>query len=197
MNSLKNFKNYSLNILKNNWVVIILVIIILMIFGGYFIDKTRTIIKVKKYEKTLKNTQKQLKTIKKEKNDLEKILEGKPITKTILKKIPCKDKDEIIIKQDSIIKQQENVINNLNNDLIDCNKFLKSKKHFGFSIYTMGGISGIDKYLETNKINIDVMIGVNLHHYFLNDRISFDYGLYVKPYNSVGFGGLIGFTIRL
>lgn len=140
----------------------------------------------KKYDaKKLKDRLEAIKKANKIKDDREKAKEYKEII----------DNDTDLIN-DCMEEKEE-----LRDQLEKTNNQLKKQvgKNFGFSFYSMAGISNIDGYLDTynvNDLHIDLILGVDYHKYFFNNRFSLDVGMYVKPYEEVGFGGKLGFTIN-
>jgi hypothetical protein len=144
--------------------------------------------------------------------------ESKHWKKEALAKIPCEDKDDIIIAlqkdKDRILELYEMLsldfdsitkrLNITNNQLIKTteqlnktNEMLKKINHpFGVGIYVMGGVTGFKKYLENQQmIEPELIVGIDAIFNFLNNRVSLKVGPYAKVYQDVGIGGKLGIDI--
>ena len=85
-----------------------------------------------------------------------------------------------------------------NNQLIKTNKALKVlSRTNAIQFYVMGGLSGLNEYLETQKINIDLIFGIDYIKYFLNNRVGLSAGGWVKVYDDIGIGGKFGLAFFL
>lgn len=108
---------------------------------------------------------------------------------------------KIVEKDTELLNECQNQKELLKNQLEKTNEQYKKQinKNSGISLYTMAGISNLNGYLDSynlNDLNVDLIVGIDYHKYFLNNRFSLDTGIYVKPYEQVGFGLKLGVTVN-
>lgn len=138
--------------------------------------------------------------------------------KEALAKIPCEDKDDIIIAlqndKDRILELYEMLsldfeaitkrLKITNNKLIQTteqldktnNMLKKINRPFGIGIYVMAGATGLKSYFENQTpVDPEIIGGVDVIFNFLNNRISLKVGPYAKVYKEISIGGKIGIDI--
>lgn len=163
----------------------------------------------KGYEQRWKNRLQEIDQLRKENNQL---------TKEQLEKIPCDQKDAIILewqtKYNVLLDKYEDVIKgdnkNVINNLKDCTKKLESATKLlntgsnAIEFYVMPGISGLTNFMDTYKLNVDMIIGLDYVRYFLNDNIGLITGGWVKvellsadEVRDIGLGLKLGGVVKL
>lgn len=156
-----------------------------------------SIILMAKYEKDFANKSKELEKLK---------AENKILTRKQLEKIPCEEKDNIILSlQDDkkyliglssfLLLSNQEIMGQwkfTSNQLNKSNEMLKRlTKRNEIDFYIMSGVSNLNNYLTTNKINIDFIVGVDYTRYFFN-TLGLSIGGYVKVYDNIGIGAKLG-----
>jgi hypothetical protein len=163
-------------------------------------------IEIEKFKKEDAENKLQLEKLKKE---------NKILTKKQLEKIPCEEKDNIILtlqddktklfnlcdifslEASSLLSKWADatfLLEKTTNQLNITNERLKKlNKKFGFGIYGMAGFTGLKRYLEDQTpMELEIIIGEDILFNFFNNRISLEVGLYEKIYKEIGFGGKLG-----
>jgi len=215
-------KNWTIKI-----VIIVSILILILVITGYIFEKftnsklkaenkriiednksqiEKDKIEIEKYKKEDTENKKQLEKLK---------TENKILTKKQLEKIPCEDKDDIIIGLQNDKKELFNLcdlfsleassllskwadsnflLEKTTNQLNTTNETLKRfNKKFGFGIYGMAGFTGLKKYLEDQTpLELELIIGEDVLFSFFNNRFTLELGLYEKIYKEIGFGGKLG-----
>ncbi len=197
--------------------LIIIVIIVLIIFFGIskFYKKQITALEKKNNEviqttTTIIEEQKEkIKATEKERDYYKNNV--KIVTKIELVKMPSEEKDKLVLTLqddklhllallDVILRDWSNCVYQLevvNGQLIKTNKVLKQlNKSNEIDFYVMAGISGLNKYFETNQINYEVIAGIDYIRLFILNRIGLTAGVWVKIYDDVGLGLKLGGVYR-
>jgi hypothetical protein len=134
----------------------------------------------KRIEKLMKERQKQVEIIR----ETIKIIKDRELAKRLQKQF-----DNLEKTTNEILKEKDNRIIELENQLIKNSKMLnKINRPFGFGIYAMGGFTDILSYNSFDDISFDLIIGMDVVLSFLNNRIIFLTGPYIKPFEDLGIG---------
>lgn len=192
-------------------IIFILIIFFSIFFISKFYKKQITALEKKNNEiisttTTIISEQKEkIKTTEKERDYYKNNI--KIVTKTELIKMPAEEKDKLILTLqddklhllallDVILRDWSNCVSQLevvNGQLIKTNNTLKQlNKSNEIDLYVMAGLSGLNKYFETNQINYDVIVGIDYTRLFLFNRIGLTVGGWVKIYDDIGLGIKIG-----
>ncbi len=196
--------------------ITIVIIVLIIIFGiSKFFKKQITALEKKNNEvivttTTIINEQKEkIKSTEKERDYYKNNI--KIVTKIELVKMPSEEKDKLVlILQDDklhllalldiVLKDWSNCVSQLevvNGQLIKTNKALKQlNKSNEIDFYVMSGLSGLNKYFETNKINYDIIVGIDYTRLFIFNRLGLIIGGWVKVYDDVGIGIKLGGKFR-
>lgn len=135
-------------------------------------------------------------------------------TKEQLKKMDCNKKDDIILglQKDKIklITLFDPVFKGWSATIIDLenlnSQFSKTNKVLGdyaktnqLSFYVMGGIGGLKNYINTNKLNAVLIVGMDYTKYFsiINNKLGLTIGGWAQVYEDIVIGAKLGIDIKI